>query len=157
MNIALNVEQAVLQAYDDVSSGAASYAIFRYDGESIVVGAVGALDYRWSDLMAEFSDNDICWALVNVKYRTVDGGHRCKLALVMWVPDLRRDSVRETVMLKQCGVYGQQTLKKSMGMASCTIQANDAEDVTYASMLEKASRFERDAIDKSWDAPFLTE
>ena len=32
MNIALNVDGAVLQAYDDVSSGAASYAIFRYDG-----------------------------------------------------------------------------------------------------------------------------
>ena len=156
MKVTLNIDETVVQAYESVSRGGLPYAVFCYDEHTIRVASLGDADYHWDDLMANFSPQDICWLLVNVEYRTMDGGRRSKLCLVRWVPDtLRRDGFRESVLLKQCGIYGEQTLRQIMPSVTTTIQANDFDAVTYDAMLVKASRFERESIDSSWMPNFL--
>ena len=156
MDITISIDETVLQAYGEVSRGRLPYAVFCFDGHCIYLRSLGDAQFHWDELLANFSPEDICWVLLNLEYRTTDGGKRSKLCLVRWVPDmLRRDTFRESVLLKQCGVYGESTLREVMPMVTTTIQANDFDAITYDAMLLKASRFEREPIDHSWIPTFL--
>jgi hypothetical protein len=87
------------------------------------------------------------WGLVNIRYRTVDGGKRCKTTFVAWIPDsLQREKTRETVRVKMQAVASTGLLKKIFTGYSCFVEANSREDLQHSEVLRRASKHEVDQI-----------
>merc|ERR1711964_1741 len=111
------------------------------DESEIVVDKLGEKGTKYEEFLKEFPDNEIRWAIVDVKYSTVDGGKRNKVAFITWVPDsLTRATFRETIRVKSNGVMFSSLLKKPCKGYTRVIQANDLDDLEERAVIEKVSR-----------------
>jgi hypothetical protein len=105
----------------------------------------------WQQMVAQLPPQDLCWIFLALPYATTSGGLRGKACLVSWCPDaLARATFKETVRVKTSSVlFGAALAKRATRDGAIRIEAQDLDDLGLESVLERVSRFERDAIDHS--------
>jgi len=104
-------------------------------------------DCTYNSIIESLPDNDTRWLLINIKYRTMDGGERTKLTFVAWIPDsIRRVSLKESARVKTNGLFYSQCLKPLFPNVICFITANDFDDMKLDAIIQKASKYERERV-----------
>ena len=126
------------------------FIVFKLSDDESHVGvhftaAKGAHTYE--EMLSFFTEQEPCWAVVNIRYMTVSGGKRCKAVLVSWIPDtLRRDTMRESARVKMQAVTVSGLLKAAFKGIPCFVEANSKDEASHAEVLARASRHELDRI-----------
>eukprot|EP00727_Mastigamoeba_balamuthi_P009653 m51a1_g531 putative actin depolymerizing factor (163) ;mRNA; r:372475-373072 len=154
-----HVDDACLSAFRSVKKGQAMAAVFGLSGDesSIVLHSVLPRNSPFAEFESLFPDNDIRWAVLGVRYLTKCKGIRGKLLWVSWAPDtLRRASFRESARVKSSALSAPSSfLSDIRADLSTVMQANRPDDLSSANIFERASRFERDEIDRDSIAAFV--
>ena len=144
-----------VQSHRKTGALAAVFGLNEADRDAPVIELVGRVDvgdaHPWAKMTALLDAQELRWIALTLPYTTESGGQREKFCFVRWCSDnLTRDSFKESVRLKSGAVMFAAELAAAAHTAGATkIQANDYDDITIDAVLEKASKHERDAVDKS--------
>jgi Cofilin/tropomyosin-type actin-binding protein len=133
-----------VETFDNFKLGKAgsSYLVFKLmgDGNIDIAKRGPETPVSWDELTKdECLPGEPCWIAYHFGYQT-DGGKRSKLMLVQWIPS--------DCGIKQKMVYAMwsNTVKQTLNGIACVVQAGGVSDLDHEEVLEKASKFERDAI-----------
>eukprot|EP00026_Physarum_polycephalum_P014964 Phypoly_transcript_15538.p1 GENE.Phypoly_transcript_15538~~Phypoly_transcript_15538.p1 ORF type:complete len:169 (+),score=18.95 Phypoly_transcript_15538:213-719(+) len=122
------------------------------DESQLIVDQHGARDSTYESLLAALPTQYPCWVLLNFDYRTARGPNS-KLMFIMWVPDIKRATLKEAARVKFMGVLYSSLFKPIFKAVSGNIQAHNLADMEWENVLQKASKFELDPVDSTWRLP----
>jgi cofilin len=125
-----------------ISRTSSKYLILKMkkQGEIDFVNDANEQVEKWEDFAKVLKPNEACWGLFKFSYMTKDGANRSKLLLVQWIPS---DADKRDKMS-----YAMTTTKVKASLAGIhtTIQACGIADLDFDTVLQRATRFERDEI-----------
>ena len=149
------VQDECIQIYSKINSrnSPISFVTFKFnhDQTSIVINTVGkSNETPFSEFTNSFTNNEVAWGLINIEYQTTSKGMRSKLLFITWVPDdMQLSSFKETIKMKtQAIVEGRRLRKEYFRSFDSVVQANDFDEISLDYLLSKASKHERDEIDR---------
>ena len=118
----------------------------------VLIGQVALTDSNpHAATQAMLDEQELRWVALTLPYRTEAGGERAKFCFVRWVSDqLTRPSMKESVRLKSGGVmFGAPLASRAHTAGAVKCQANDWDDFALDELLARASKHERDPVDKT--------
>eukprot|EP01106_Pelomyxa_sp_JSP_P000085 TRINITY_DN1012_c0_g1_i1.p1 TRINITY_DN1012_c0_g1~~TRINITY_DN1012_c0_g1_i1.p1 ORF type:complete len:185 (-),score=64.61 TRINITY_DN1012_c0_g1_i1:118-618(-) len=105
----------------------------------------------FSEFVAAFPETDIAWAVINIKYITKENGKRIKNCWISWIPtNFQRKTQKETVAAKfTCPMVMSKIRAKCGGTSEHGFHhhATSPAGLEINDLVERVSKFERDAID----------
>ncbi|TFK33015.1 cofilin [Crucibulum laeve] len=141
MSSGVPVNGDCIQSYQDLKLNTSKtepkkYIIFNLnkDFTEIIVEKT-SISTKYEDFLADLPENECRWAIYDLEFEKDGGdGKRKKIIFVSWVPD--------DAKIKQKMVFAssRDALKRALVGIAVEVQATDASEIAYETVLEKAKR-----------------
>ncbi|KAL4079303.1 actin depolymerizing factor [Scleroderma citrinum] len=132
----IGVNSVCLDTYQDLKLGHKfKYIIYNLskDNKEIVVGKTSTTQ-SYDDFLADLPEGECRWAVYDFEYEKEGAGKRNKLCFFSWSPDDAK------IKQKMLFASSRDALRRSLVGIAVEIQGTDYTEVSYESVLDKASR-----------------
>jgi len=104
------------------------------DNTQVVVDAVGGKDATYQEFVGKLPANDCRYAVYDFEFDAPEGGKRSKILFVLWAPDGAK------VKPKMMYTSTKSDFRKKLVGVGTEIQATDASEIDYETILDKAKK-----------------
>ena len=132
----VGVEDDCINKFQELKLGKSlRYIIYQLNSNNtaVVVEKSAAANASYEQFVAELPKDDCRYAVYDFEF-DLEGGKRNKILFILWAPDSAR------VKQKMLYTSSKADLRKKLVGIATEIQATDAAEIDYQSVLEKASK-----------------
>jgi len=110
------------------------YLIFKLsdNNSEIVLEKTGPPSATYEEFVKCLPGNDCRYGIFDLSFTADDGGQRNKIVFILWAPDSAK------IKSKMLFTSSKADLKKKLVGIATEVQATDASEIDYASVLDKA-------------------